>query len=117
MTESDIQLPRFINIVTLSAASIGIVMAVWNILDDRSIDIAVPDEAIALVKHDPNPPMMAWRPRIPDSVGTSTTTIGTIATSPIPSVTSAMPSCMMSGGYTVSTSGPAVAGIPCANGR
>jgi hypothetical protein len=80
MTESDIQLPRFINIVTLSAASwllvIGIVMAVWNILDDRSIDIAVPDEAIALVKHDPNPPMMAWRPRMPDSVGTSVITLG-----------------------------------------
>ncbi len=67
---------RLANIVTLTVASwllsAGIIMAVWHILDDRSVDIAVPDEAIALVKHDPNPPMMAWRPRIPDSVGTST---------------------------------------------
>ncbi len=66
---------RFVNIVTLSAASwvlVGaVIWAVWNILDDRSVDIAVPDEAIALVKHDPNPPMMEWRPRVPDSVGTT----------------------------------------------
>lgn len=51
-------------------AAIGVIMAVWHILDDRSTDIAVPDDALALLKHDPNPPMMAWRPRIPDSVGT-----------------------------------------------
>ena len=63
------------NIVTLIVASwlivIGIVMAVWHILDDRSVDIAVPDDS-AIARHDPNPPMMAWRPRVPESVGTST---------------------------------------------
>ena len=57
--------------VLVVAFSVATINLVWNILDDRSTDIAVPDEAIALVKHDPNPPMMAWRPRIPDSVGTT----------------------------------------------
>lgn len=65
---------RIINIFTLTASSCalaaGIVMAVWHILDDR-VDIAVPDDTQAVVLHDPNPPMLAWRPHIPDSVGTS----------------------------------------------
>jgi len=58
--------------VLVAALSMATIKLVWHILDDRSAVIAVPDDAIALVKHDPNPPMMAWRPRIPDSVGTST---------------------------------------------
>ena len=66
---------RVLNILMLNAMSLlfmaAVIVLVWHTLDDRSTDIAVPDEAIALVKHDPNPPMMAWRPRIPDSVGTT----------------------------------------------
>lgn len=73
---------RIINIFTLTAASwalaAGIVLAVWHILDDR-VDIAVPDDAQAVVLHDPNPPMTAWRPRIPDSVGTMPFMPGTLA--------------------------------------
>lgn len=72
-------MPRIINIFTLGLASwalaIGIVVAVWHILDDRSTDIAVPDGS-AIARHDPNPPMMAWRPRIPDSVGTTPVVTG-----------------------------------------
>lgn len=66
---------RIINIFTLTAASwalaAGIVLAVWHILDDR-VDIAASDDAQAVVLHDPNPPMTAWRPHIHDSVGTTT---------------------------------------------
>lgn len=56
----------------------GIVIVVWHILDDR-VDIAVPDDAQTVVLNDPNPPMMAWRPRIPDSVGTMPFMPGTLA--------------------------------------
>lgn len=66
-------MPRVINIFTLGIASwllvIGIIMAVWHILDDRSTDIAVPDDSV-IARREPNPPMPAWRPRLPDSVGT-----------------------------------------------
>lgn len=55
-----------------------IIMCIWRILDDRSTDIAVPDDS-AIARHDPNPPMKTW-PRIPDSVGTSIVTIGSSAT-------------------------------------
>jgi hypothetical protein len=101
-----------INMFTLAALSwvlsAFIIFAVWHILlDDRSVDIAVPDDALALVKHDPNPPMMAWRPRIPDAVGTSTFTT-TAVTGPF------MASCMMSGGAIVSTASSTVINtIPC----
>lgn len=62
---------RVINIFTLGIASwalaIGIVMAVWHILDDRSTDIAVPDDSV-IARRDPNPRLPAWRPRIPDLI-------------------------------------------------
>lgn len=91
----------------------GIVIVVWHILDDR-VDIAVPDDAQAVVLHDPNPPMIAWRPRIPDSVGTSTFTT-TAVTGPT------LASCMMSGGVIVSTTsagtGTVIYGVPCQGGR
>ncbi len=72
---------RAVNLVTIVIASwlmvvsaCVIIMMVWRILDDRSTDIAVPDDS-AIARHDPNPPMKAW-PRIPDSVGTSVITLG-----------------------------------------
>jgi hypothetical protein len=57
------------NVAAVALLAWGIISIAWWIQRD-SVDIAVPDDS-AIARHDPNPPMMAWRPRIPDSVGTS----------------------------------------------
>jgi hypothetical protein len=84
---------RIIIIFVLAVVSWAIVWVVislvWWVLNDRAVDIAVPDDAVALVTHDPNPPMKTWRPTIPNSVGTTAITFGT-ATSACVSIPTAV---------------------------
>lgn len=56
------------------AIVIVVLMAAWT-LQEKSADLGAGDQT-ALVQHEPNPPMAVWRPRVPDSVGTSVVTFG-----------------------------------------
>lgn len=73
-----------VNVLTLTAASCalaaGIVLAVWNVLDDRA-DIGAPDEPTT-VRYEPSPATASWRSRIPDSVGTTTFTSNNVSLCP-----------------------------------